>query len=104
MAFFVLFKNKNNFLFLYFIWLLLNLQMCQVILPDPVYQCNQIYQFFPGLSFVFLLKSSLNKVQCEIAMAVPNRRFARYRISARTSFPDIERCKIVPNNGNLATG
>ena len=36
MAFLVLFKNKNTFLFLYFIWLLLNLQMCQVILPDPV--------------------------------------------------------------------
>ena len=32
----VLFENKNTFLFLYFICLLLNLQMCQIILPDPV--------------------------------------------------------------------
>ena len=32
MALYVLFENKNIFLFLYFIWLLLNLQMCQIIL------------------------------------------------------------------------
>ena len=37
MAFYVFFENENTFLFLYFIWLLLNLQMCQIILPDPVY-------------------------------------------------------------------
>ena len=33
----VLFENKNTFLSLYFICLLLNLQMCRIILPDPVY-------------------------------------------------------------------
>ena len=38
MALYVLFKNKNTFLFLYFICLLLNLQMSQIILPDPVYE------------------------------------------------------------------
>lgn len=32
----ILFENKNTFWFLYFICLLLNLQMCQIILPDPV--------------------------------------------------------------------
>ena len=37
MALYVLFENKNTFLLLYFICLLLNLQMCQIILPDPVY-------------------------------------------------------------------
>ena len=37
MALYVLFENKNTFLFIYFICLLLNLQMCQIILPDPVY-------------------------------------------------------------------
>ena len=36
MALYVLFENKNTFLLLYFICLLLNLQMCQIILPDPV--------------------------------------------------------------------
>ena len=37
MALYVLLKiKKNTFLFLYFICLLLNLQMCQIILPDPV--------------------------------------------------------------------
>ena len=30
------FENKSTFLFLYYIWLLLNLQMCQIILFDPV--------------------------------------------------------------------
>ena len=40
MALYVLFENKNTFLFLYFICLLLNLQMCQIILPDPVYMGN----------------------------------------------------------------
>ena len=38
MALYVLFENKNTFLFLYFICLLLNLQMCQIILPDPVFE------------------------------------------------------------------
>ena len=36
MALYVLFENNNTFLFLYFICLLVNLQMCQIILPDPV--------------------------------------------------------------------
>ena len=35
MAFFELFKNKNTFLFRYFICILLNLQMCQIIFSDP---------------------------------------------------------------------
>ena len=38
MALYVLFENKNTFLFLFFICLLLNLQMCQIILPDPIYR------------------------------------------------------------------
>ena len=33
----ILFKNKNTFLFLYIICILLNLQMCQIILTDPVF-------------------------------------------------------------------
>ena len=33
----LLFENKNTFLFLYFICLLLNLKMCQIFLTDPVY-------------------------------------------------------------------
>ena len=37
MAFYILFKNKNTVMFLYFICLLFNLQMCQIILPDSVY-------------------------------------------------------------------
>ena len=36
MALYVLFENENTVLFLYFIWILLNLQICQIILPDPV--------------------------------------------------------------------
>ena len=28
--------SKMKFLFLYLIWLFLNLQMCPIILPDPV--------------------------------------------------------------------
>ena len=36
MALYVLFENKNTFLFLYFICLLL--KWYQIILPDPVYQ------------------------------------------------------------------
>ena len=37
MTLYVLFENENTFLFLYFIWILLNQQMCQIILPDPVF-------------------------------------------------------------------
>ena len=36
MALYVLFENENTVLFLYFIWILLNLQICQIILPDAV--------------------------------------------------------------------
>ena len=35
-AFYKLFENKNTVLSLYFICLLFNLQMCQIILPHPV--------------------------------------------------------------------
>ena len=38
MALYVLFENKNTFLFLYYICLLLNLQMRQIILPGLVYR------------------------------------------------------------------
>ena len=38
MALYVLFENKNTSLFSDFISLLFNLQMCQIIQPDPV-QC-----------------------------------------------------------------
>ena len=34
---YVLFENKNTFLFLYFICISLNLQMSQINLPDPVF-------------------------------------------------------------------
>ena len=37
MALYVLFKSENTYFFHYYIWLLLNLQMCQIILPDPVH-------------------------------------------------------------------
>ena len=46
MALYVIFENKNTFLFLYFICLLLNLQMCQIILPDPIYIYIYIYIAF----------------------------------------------------------
>ena len=36
MALYVLFENKNTLLFIDFICLLFNLQMCEIILPDPV--------------------------------------------------------------------
>ena len=37
MALYVLFENKNASLFLYFICLLFNLRMSQIILPDPAH-------------------------------------------------------------------
>ena len=40
MALYVLFKNKNNLLFIYIFCLLFNLQMCQIILTDPVFLCE----------------------------------------------------------------
>ena len=46
MALYVLFENENTFLFLYFIWLLLNLQMCQIILLDPVVESPDLGDFF----------------------------------------------------------
>ena len=36
MALYVLFENKNTLLCIYFICNLFNLQMCQIILADPV--------------------------------------------------------------------
>ena len=44
MALCVLFENKNILLFLYFICLLLNLQMCQIILSDPIYIYIYMYK------------------------------------------------------------
>ena len=43
MALYVLFENENTFLFLYFIWILLNLQMCQIILSDPIQRIGNDY-------------------------------------------------------------
>ena len=37
MALYLLFKNKNTLLFIYIFCLLFKLQMCQIILTDPVY-------------------------------------------------------------------
>ena len=37
MALYVLFKNKNTLLFIYIFCLLFNLQMCQIILTEPVH-------------------------------------------------------------------
>ena len=36
-ALYVLFENKNPFLFVFFLCLLLDLQICQIILLDPVF-------------------------------------------------------------------
>ena len=53
MALYVLFENKNTFLFLYFICLLLNLQMCQIILPGPVFQSpREFYVSFSRTDFL----------------------------------------------------
>ena len=46
MALYVLFENKNTFLFLYFICLLINLQMSQIILPDPVHEREREREIF----------------------------------------------------------
>ena len=51
MALYVLFENKNTFLFLYFISLLLNLQMCQIILPDPVLVVRYTVTWFHAFQF-----------------------------------------------------
>ena len=37
MALYLLFKNKNTLLFIYIFCLLFKLQMCQIILTDPVF-------------------------------------------------------------------
>ena len=37
MALYVHFKNKNTLLFIYIFCLLFKLQMCQIILTDPVF-------------------------------------------------------------------
>ena len=49
-----IFEYKNTFLFLYFNCLLLNLQMCQIILPDPVYLKILTWHFFSLLESFFL--------------------------------------------------
>ena len=52
MALYVLFENENTFLFLYFNWLLLNLQMCQIILPDPVF-LEKHFDLYHLLNFLY---------------------------------------------------
>ena len=42
MALYVLFENKDTLLCIYFICLLFNLQMCQIILTDPVYALSKV--------------------------------------------------------------
>ena len=42
MALYVFFENKNTLLCIYFICLLFNLQMCQIILTDPVHGMYQV--------------------------------------------------------------
>ena len=55
MALYVLFENKNTFLFLYFICLLFNLQMCQIVLPGPVQPSLQlIHLSFCTVLLIFL--------------------------------------------------
>ena len=54
MALYVLFENKNTFLFLYFICLLLNLQICQIILTDSVLLLKRVLETWGNLvSFRF---------------------------------------------------
>ena len=58
MALYILFENKNTLLCIYFICLLFNLQMCQIILTDPV-QFKLKWQ--DGKSnFYFRLRSTWN--------------------------------------------
>ena len=60
MALYVLFENKNTLLCIYFICPLFNLQMCQIILADPVYEvfyCNSTccrYACTQGRTHIFL--------------------------------------------------
>ena len=56
MALYLLFKNKNTLLFIYIFCLLFKLQMCQIVLTDPVYiyiYKTIIYSFFIGLRQCF---------------------------------------------------
>ena len=57
MALNVLFKNKNSFLFLYLICILLNLQMCQIILADPVLQNPDCAAHYHDRQFSILAKA-----------------------------------------------
>ena len=45
MASYVHLENKNTFVIIYSNLLLLNIQMCQIILPHPVclYQCTMLF-------------------------------------------------------------
>ena len=47
-------KKRNSFFFLYFICLLFNVQMCQIILPDPVYVTVRLWnQWFREMTKSF---------------------------------------------------
>ena len=52
MALYLLFKNKNTLLFIYIFCLLFKLQMCQIILTDPVYKT----MFQKILALLFILR------------------------------------------------
>ena len=64
MALYVLFENKDTLLCIYFICLLFNLQMCQIILTDPgicSFLFNRFACFWPkGYQPGNLEKSHLN--------------------------------------------
>ena len=63
MALYLHFENKNAILFLYSIWLLLNLQMCQIILPDPIYIYIYIYIYMAKATELYFW---LTLVSCNI--------------------------------------
>ena len=50
---YILFENKNTVLFVYFIFLLFNLQTCQIILPDPVHMCMHIAHTMHSINQLF---------------------------------------------------
>ena len=50
MALYVLFKNKNTLLFIYIFCFLFNLQMCQIILTDPV-STNTVFALKIAIDF-----------------------------------------------------
>ena len=59
MALYLLFENKNIFLFLYFICLLFNVQMCQIILPGPVQPSLQLIHFIISYRFAHFFRFNL---------------------------------------------